>query len=76
MTTKKLEAIRGLFVDELVSATIAGQQPRTLRRLAALIVDCDARLERRANRRLEADAPSVERRQRMYAESAPKYGGG
>ena len=69
MTTEKLEAIRELFSRELASAVLAGQHHQTIKRLARLVLDCDERLERNRVAVVEADEPTVERRQRIYDEA-------
>jgi hypothetical protein len=64
-----LRKIREAAVEELVRALHAGARPQTLKPIATLIVQCDARLEKLTDRRLEADEPSVEKRQRIFGES-------
>jgi hypothetical protein len=77
VTTKQLEAMRGLFVEELVSTVLARHSPQTILRLARLVKDCDERLQRQRVAAIEADVPSLERRQTIAAyRDPPKKAGG
>jgi hypothetical protein len=64
-----VQHIRALVAEEIIQALIAGAGPDVLGPMARLVADCDKRLDRIADARVEADEPTVGRRQRIAAEA-------
>ena len=64
-----LRRIRDLASEELIRALVAGAEMSTVQPMIELVGECDRRLERYLDRRLEADETSVARRQRIAGEA-------